>query len=79
MALLPDGTLVVADAYNHRLQLFGAEGEFLGKWGGPFAMRIPGGSPSWFRTATAVTIGENGSIYVVDFGNHRIQKFEPLS
>ena len=75
VALLPDGTLVVADAYNHRLQLFSAEGEFLRKWGGPFAMRIPGGSRSWFRTDTAVTTGENGSVFVADFYNHRVQKF----
>jgi len=75
VALLPDNSLVVADAYNDRIQIFGADGKFVRKWGGLFGMNISGSRPGWFRTATGVTVGPENNIFVADFYNHRIQKF----
>ncbi len=75
VAVLADGSLAVADAYNDRIQRFTADGRFLCKWGGPFALNIPGRFNGWFRTATAVAAGPDGAVYVADFYNHRIQKF----
>jgi phage tail-like protein len=62
--------LVVADSGNHRLQLFDP-GSFqvLGIWGGP------GTEPGLFDTPWALTVDSQGSVYVVDYGNKRVQKF----
>ncbi len=40
--VLPRGRIVVADAYNDRIQLFTDTGAFIRKWGGFFALNIPG-------------------------------------
>ncbi len=75
VALLPGGELVVADAYNDRVQVFSAEGAFLRKWGGPLALDVPGSWPGWFRVATAVHAAPDGTVFVADFYNARIQRF----
>ncbi len=72
-----EGSLVVADAYNHRIQVFTAAGEPVARWGGPFGFGLRGGRPGWFRVATGVATDENGRVYVTDFENHRIQAFSP--
>ncbi len=77
VALLADEQLIVADAYNDRIQVFSSDGSFIHKWGGPFAIDIRGGFKGWFKTATAVTVGPHGNIFVADFYNHRVQKFTP--
>ena len=64
-------------AISDRIQVFDSEGNFLTKWGGPFAINIPGGFRGWFRTATGVAVGPDENIFVADFYNHRIQKFTP--
>lgn len=75
--VLADGNPIVADAYNDRIQVFRAEGTFVRKWGGPFAMNLSGSAHGWFKTATGVTVGPEGNVFVADFYNHRIQKFTP--
>ena len=75
VALAPDGTLYVADGYNDRVQAFAPDGEFLRKWGGPFAANIHGRFNGWFATVTSIAVGPDGSVFVADFYNHRIQKF----
>ena len=75
VALGPDGTLYVADAYNDRVQAFGPDGRYLRRWGGPFGLNIAGPFNGWFSTATSVAVDRDGNVYVADFHNHRIQKF----
>ena len=75
VALGADGTLYVADGYNDRIQAFDSSGNFLRKWGGPFAMNIFGPFNGWFATVTRVTVDKSGNVFVADFYNHRIQKF----
>ena len=70
-----DGRLVVADAYNHRIQLFDAEGRSVARWGGPLGLGLPGARPGWFRVATGVASDAKERLYVADFENHRIQVF----
>ncbi len=71
-----DDRLVVADAYNHRIQVFTAAGKPVTRWGGPFGLGLRGSRPGWFRVATGVATDESGRIYVADFENHRIQVFD---
>lgn len=75
VGLLPNGNLLVADTYNDRIQLFEPGGKFVSKWGGPFAINIPGSFNGWFKNAAAVSVNQNGQVFVADFYNHRIQKF----
>jgi len=77
VALGADGTLYVADGYNDRIQAFGADGRLLRKWGGPFAMDIFGPFNGWFAVTTNVTVSPDGSVFVADFYNDRVQKFSP--
>ncbi len=71
-----DDRLVVADAYNHRIQIFDRGGEVLRKWGGPLGSGVPGSRPGWFRVAVGVATDSVGHVYVADFMNHRIQVFD---
>lgn len=77
------GNIYVADGYNDRIQVFGADGRFLRMWGGLFGLHLPasinflGGLHGWFRTPTAVAIGPSGNVFVADEENDRIQKFTP--
>ena len=77
MALEPKGTLYVADGYNDRIQAFGVDGRFLGKWGGPFAANIWGPFRGWFVTVTGLAVDGAGNVFAADFYNHRVQKFSP--
>lgn len=63
--------LVVADAGNHRLQLF-ALGSFqlVDVWGGP------GTEPGRFDTPQSLAADGAGNVYVADAGNFRVQKLD---
>lgn len=66
------GRPLVADFFNHRVQKFTADGRFLVAFG------EHGTAPGQFDRPTDVTIDEDGTVYVVDFGNSRIQKFASI-
>ena len=59
-----NGTVYVNDTFNHRIQVFDSNGEFLRMW-----------SRSFFGPK-GITGDNNGKIYVVDTGNHKIQVFD---
>ena len=75
MALGADGTLLVGDGYNDRVQVFAPDGRYLRKWGGPFGLNIYGPFNGWFATVTSLAVDRDGAVFVADFYNSRIQKF----
>jgi len=67
------GNVYVADTYNHRIQKFDSEGNFLTKWG------TEGSGDGQFKRPVGIAVDVSGNVYVVDSRNHRIQKFSPAS
>lgn len=75
LAVAPDGTLYVADTENHRIQHLKADGTVLQVWGS-FADASKGAAPGGtFYEPWGIAIGPDGSVFVADTWNHRVQKF----
>lgn len=75
LAVAPDGSIYVADSRNHRIQHLSPTGEVLHVWGS-FADVTSGSAPGGtFNEPWGVAVGPDGSVYVADTWNHRIQKF----
>jgi hypothetical protein len=63
----------VADACNHRIQVFDATGDearLVRNWG------TQGHEPGQFRYPYGLALDLNGHVYVCEFGNSRVQKFD---
>ena len=70
-----DGDIYVADSRNHRILHIGADGTLLKEWG-TFADQQGGNaSIGTFNEPWGVAVGPDGSVYVSDTWNHRVQKF----
>jgi DNA-binding beta-propeller fold protein YncE len=69
LALGPDGLLYVADACNHRVQVFTRDGALVRHWG------QAGPGPGELSYPYDLAFAADGTLYVVEFGNHRVQKF----
>ncbi len=75
LALAPDGTIYVADTFNNRIQHLAADGSVIQVWGS-FADISKGAAPGGtFFEPWGIAVGADGSVYVADTWNHRIQKF----
>jgi predicted membrane-bound mannosyltransferase/DNA-binding beta-propeller fold protein YncE len=75
VAVAPDGTLFVADTNNNRIQHISTSGEILATWGSfadSTASNAPGGT---FNNPWDIAVAPDGSVYVADTWNYRIQKF----
>ena len=64
------GRLYVADQFNHRIQVFTADGQFLGSWG------KAGDAAGQFDRPSDVAFDDFGRVYIADFGNARVQVFK---
>lgn len=73
VAVAPDGTVFVSDTWNHRVQAFTSDGQFLTMWG-YFGQAE---TPDAFWGPRGLAIDANGRVYVADTGNKRIAIFEP--
>jgi len=71
LAVGPDGSVLVADTWNHRVQRFSADGEFLAMWGFFGA----GEAPEAFWGPRSVAVSADGRVFVTDTGNKRIVVF----
>jgi predicted membrane-bound mannosyltransferase/sugar lactone lactonase YvrE len=75
IAVAADGSLYVVDSMNNRIQHLSATGQVLHVWGTQATVTegaAPGGT---FNEPWGVAVGPDGSVYVADTWNHRIQKF----
>lgn len=73
IAINSGDTIYVGDRLNERVQAFDKNGNFLFKWGG-----TAGSGDSQFASNNGpvdLAIDSEGNVFVVDRGNHRIQKF----
>ena len=78
IAVAPDGSVYVADTWNHRIQKFSADGAFISRWGNVGDAKGSADSgANEFWGPRSVAIGPDGSVYVADTGNKRIQVFDP--
>ena len=72
LAISPDGTLYVCDGYgNARVHAFSPDGTLLFSWG------EPGSLPGQFNIPHGIAIDREGTVYVADRENSRIQLFTP--
>jgi len=75
IALGLNDDLYVADSRNHRILHIASDGSLLHEWGS-FADQAAGNaSIGTFNEPWGVAVGPDGSVYVTDTWNHRIQKF----
>ncbi|MER3469054.1 MAG: hypothetical protein C4314_03580, partial [Thermoflexus sp.] len=89
VAVGPDGFLYITDGRNHRVQVFTPDGRFVRAWGSYCALYEdgqpgcvdpdgPGPLPlgaGQFNEPWGIAVGPDGSVYVADLWNHRIQQF----
>ncbi len=78
IALAPDGTFYVADSNNHRILHFDRDGGLLHHWGEYGASDYTNNimaAPGTFNEPWGLAVGPDGSVYVSDTWNNRIQKF----
>jgi hypothetical protein len=71
IAFAPNGHVFITDGYgNARVVEYSANGKRLRQWGSP------GSGPREFHLPHAIQIGEDGTIYVADRENGRIEEFD---
>jgi len=72
VAVGPDGNVYVADTWNHRIQVFTPDGEFLRMWS-TFQVN---GLPDGFWGPRGIAVDETGRIFVTDTGKQRVVVFD---
>ena len=76
VAIGADGSVFVADSRNHRIQKFDAEGNLLWTAGSFGTIDTNTAGPGLFNEPWGVGVGPDGSVYVADTWNHRVQKLD---
>jgi DNA-binding beta-propeller fold protein YncE len=75
-----EGRIYVADSGNNRIQVFNADGSFLRQFGSTCKLDTKegcdGDGRGQFNEPWGIAVDKEGSIYVSDTWNHRIQKFD---
>ena len=76
VAVAADGSVYVADSRNNRIQKFDSQGNLLLTWGTFGSLDAASAGPGNFNEPWGVAVGPDGSVYVTDTWNHRVQKFD---
>lgn len=76
IALAPDGSLYVADTFNHRIQHISPDGEILHVWGAFSPGDVDPRPPGTFNEPWGVAVAPDGTVFVADTWNNRIQHFQ---
>lgn len=74
IAVAGDGSVYVADTWNHRIQKFTPQGELLQVFGRP---GLVADGPDHFWGPRGVAVDADGNVYVTDTGNRRVAVFDP--
>ena len=80
VAVVADGTLYIADTFNHRVRRVGPDGNISTVAGtGKAGFSGDGGAASSAQLAfpRGVAVGANGNLYIADTNNHRIRVVTP--
>ena len=72
VAVAEDGSIYVADTFNHRIQKLTEDGEFVSMWG----IFAQGNEPESFWGPRGIAIDSHGHILVTDTGNKRVMVFD---
>jgi predicted membrane-bound mannosyltransferase/DNA-binding beta-propeller fold protein YncE len=72
IAVGPDGSVYATDTWNHRIEKFTPDGQFLTAWG-TFGQ---GETPESFYGPRGLAVDNQGRVYVTDTGNKRIAVFD---
>ena len=67
VAVMPNGWIIVADQYNHRIQVLTVDGSFVS------AVGSEGSQPLQFRHPLCIAVHPSGKIFVTDCANDRVQ------
>ncbi len=70
MVWTPTGELILADDFNHRIQVFDAQMKLKTCFG------QKGKQPGEFQYPKGIALDAEGHLYVTDSWNHRVQKFD---
>lgn len=70
LAIASDGSVVVIEYKNNRLQRFSSDGKWIATWGGP------GFEPGKLNQPWGVTIDSKDRVHILDSNNHRVQRIE---
>jgi uncharacterized protein (TIGR03663 family) len=75
VAVAADGSLYVVDSMNARIQHLKTDGSVIQTWGSRADISQGTASGGTFNEPWGIAIGPEGSLFVSDTWNHRIQKF----
>ena len=75
VAFAPDGTLVVSDSGNGRIQRFTIDAAGNGRR--PQVLGAPGDGAGLFDTPTGVAVTPDGTVWVADTVNNLVQRLDP--
>lgn len=67
------GNIFVADTWNHRIQKFNAEGNFILEWG---VAGVTSEGPDRLWGPRGIAVSPDGRVYVTDTGNKRVAVFD---
>jgi len=70
-----NGDLYVADSNNHRILHIASDGSLINEWGSFGDVNTSDAPIGTFFEPWGVAVGPDGSVYVTDTWNHRVQKF----